>query len=30
MKDSFEKECGELIAILIASVKTTKNHLSEK
>ena len=30
IKDSFEKECSELIAILIASVKTTKNHLSEK
>ena len=30
MTDSFEKECGELIAILIESVKTTKKHLSEK
>ena len=29
IKDSFEKECNELIAILIASIKTTKKHLSE-
>lgn len=29
IKDSFEKECNEIIAILIASIKTTKKHLSE-